>query len=167
MISVKVEGLRATAENMREMTRRIQVNITRTSLRATAKVLAAAIKKASGTTYTERDGLIRKGISAGVARTQPGAIQYASVFQRAGTAEMRAYRAAKKAAAKGTKVRRPGALAYWWRFIEGGTKKMPARPWAVAAAGGATRSATEAFRDTMRERIDREVATLPSTRGRP
>ena len=170
---IKVEGLRAVGENLMEMSRRIQNNISRVSLRAAARVLTIAIKAKSGTTYKPETGLVKRGFSAGVARTKTsGTMQYASVFQRQQKIPTKTA-AGRVAAAKFAKRNSRGAvpekaLAYWWRFLEGGTKRgLTARPWIRPAVSAASGEAVEAFRDTMKKRIDQEANSLPSTRGKP
>jgi HK97 gp10 family phage protein len=166
---IKVEGLRATAENLATMTKRIQANISRASLRAAARVLVKAVKAASGTTYNEQDGLIRKGFAAGVGRTQTsGTFQYASVFQRAQPGVVPLTKSGRKARSGKFGVKKAGATAYWWRMLEGGTRTgISPRPWIGPAVQGASAQAVEAFRDRMKERIDREAEGLPNTRGKP
>lgn len=174
-VTVHVEGLKATAQNLLTMSTRIQRNVGRTALRAAANVLVRKIKSDSGSTYKTITGMIRKGFSAGVGKVQPGDVQYASVFQRKqmiSTKTAKGRIAARKLTRPGKSAPPKKATAYWWRFLEFGTRarkrgRVMARPWVEPAASAVAGQAVEAFRDNMAKRVDEETKSLPSTRGKP
>lgn len=173
-VTVKVEGLRATAQNLLVFNQRIQKNIGRTALRAAANTLGKRIKADSGTTYKSITGMVKRGFSTGIAKVQPGEIQYASVYQRKqniSTKTAAGKLAAHKLTRRGKAAPPKKALAYWWRFLEFGTKPRkrgsgPPLPWIEPAAKAVAGQAVEAFRDNMRRRIDQESSSLPTTRGK-
>lgn len=176
-VSFKVEGLRAVASNLREMSKRIQANIARTSLRAAARVLVRAAKSKTYSTFDRETGLVQRGLTAGVARTNTQSTkQFASVFERQQKIPTRTA-AGRLASARLGKRNKSGtapmkAKAFWWRYLEFGTGSrkgkgaIRARPWIGPASTASASEAVEAFRDSMKQRIAEEAATLPSTRGK-
>jgi HK97 gp10 family phage protein len=140
--TIQITGLSDLEKRLRELPDRLAKNVLRGAVRAGAVV----IQKEAKLLAPKDTGEMARDIMVKAAKSSKGFIAY-HVYVRTG----------KKSRLAGRK-RNVNRDSFYWRFVEFGTSKMAAKPFMRPAFDTKKESATEAIRDYMAQRIDKELS---------
>ena len=181
LTTVRVEGLRGTLANLNKLDESLRGNATKKAARAGGKVLAAGVAATIYTGLTEQTGLLRTGLGVTVGKARNGNRITAYVVERqiATLGKSAKAKVALKSAARHAHI--GGRIApkfgpFYWRFLELGTGQRSTKAGANRGASpktgnvgkafaSASGAAIDTFHTVLDDEINKEAASLPSTKG--
>lgn len=130
MAGIEVKGLAQALQNLQQLTKDVQLKLSRDALRDASWVIANAVRAATYTTFNKISGAVQRGFSVQVAHephTSTELDAYVVEYQQGITGTSAAALAFRKAviAHRRKRSRQPIQLqqvAFWWRFLEFGTQ---------------------------------------------
>jgi len=176
-ITLKLEGVKETTENMMAFNKEYRENISRISLRAMTMQILDAVRSQTYTTFTQRTGLIKSGLGVRTSRLKGDVVISFVVENPQRTINMG------KVAFKSV-ARRPRARAlppvqwraFYWRFLELGTNKradsrganrgeVSSHAWLTPTFKAVLPAALQHFAKVQKRMVDEAVSKLPKTRS--
>jgi hypothetical protein len=181
LVRTRVEGLKATMTNLQTMSTKLQASIPKAAARSATTVLKKAVASNIYKGISMITGLMQRGLGVHVRFSTSGDKVSAYVVENKikTTGKSKASKAALKNAIRRTKVGKAVAKkygAFYWRFLEFGVShratKEGANRGALPATGNVRQSfssasalAIDTFRTVLKARTDKELSSLPRTKG--
>ena len=162
MAGIEIKGLSQALANLQQLSKDVQLKLSRDALREASWTIAKAVRGATYTTFHRLTGAIQSGFSVQVAQQPHTATEldaYVVQYQQGIIGTSAAAMAFRKAviAHRRRRSRQPIQLqqvAFWWRFLEFGTQPRRAMR-------------TPAFSRHVSKRTDRQKKRLAAFNASP